>query len=379
MTLYLTDRTPPEEVARARDAGVVAFKLYPAGATTNSDSGVTDIGLCLPTLRAIAQAGAALGSRLGGSQVRAQRCPELTLAPCAAWSCGDSVHRMTGHDTSIFFCIFTQVVAVQARLLLLVHGEVTDPAVDFYDRERVFIDTKLRPLLDKLPELRVVLEHITTRDAAELVAAGPPTLAATVTPQHMLLNRNALFQVGALALHQAAFTLKPSTTPFPPVRDPIRVWQYRSRFKKGGKELCGNPTPGRQDHARAEGQIRRERPQCERSLIQTYRAYMATRERHTGQACCLGGHGAEQSSWRPSDGPPISCLSPATFPGSEGRRVLRQGGLRPHNFCLPILKREVHREAVLAAATSGHPRFFLGTDSAPHARSTKVLCSYSNR
>ena len=86
--------------------------------------------------------------------------------------------------------------AMQAGLLLLVHGEVTDPAVDFYDRERVFIDTKLRPLLDKLPELRVVLEHITTRDAAELVAAGPPTLAATVTPQHMLLNRNALFLVG---------------------------------------------------------------------------------------------------------------------------------------------------------------------------------------
>lgn len=105
-----------------------------------------------------------------------------------------------------FHCTFTPLHAVQAGLLLLVHGEVTDPAVDFYDRERVFIDTKLRPLLDKLPELRVVLEHITTRDAAELVAAGPPTLAATVTPQHMLLNRNALFQVGAQALRHTEHT-----------------------------------------------------------------------------------------------------------------------------------------------------------------------------
>ncbi|KAK9819494.1 hypothetical protein WJX81_004524 [Elliptochloris bilobata] len=183
MTLYLTDGTQPEEVARAKEAGVVAFKLYPAGATTNSQSGVTDIGRCLPTLQAIAQEG----------------------------------------------------------LLLLVHGEVTDPAVDFFDREREFIDAKLKPLLEKLPELRVVLEHITTRDAAEFVADGPPSLAATVTPQHMLLNRNALFQ----------------------------------------------------------------------------------------------------------------------------------GGLRPHAFCLPILKREEHREAVLAAATSGSARFFLGTDSAPHARGAK--------
>ena len=116
------------------------------------------------------------------------------------------MHRMTGHDISVLHCIPMLLLAVQAGLLLLVHGEVTDPGVDFYDRERVFIDTKLRPLLDKLPELRVVLEHITTRDAAELVAHGPPTLAATVTPQHMLLNRNALFQVGAQALRLTEHT-----------------------------------------------------------------------------------------------------------------------------------------------------------------------------
>lgn len=85
--------------------------------------------------------------------------------------------------------------AVQEGLLLLVHGEVTDPAVDFFDREKVFIETKLKPLLERLPELRVVLEHITTRDAAEFVAAGPASLAASVTPQHLLLNRNALFLV----------------------------------------------------------------------------------------------------------------------------------------------------------------------------------------
>ena len=119
------------------------------------------------------------------------------------------MHHMTGHYMSVLYCIPMLLLAVQAGLLLLVHGEVTDPAVDFYDRERVFIDTKLRPLLDKLPELRVVLEHITTRDAAELVAAGPPTLAATVTPQHMLLNRNALFQVGAQALRHSDHIIFP--------------------------------------------------------------------------------------------------------------------------------------------------------------------------
>jgi len=122
-----------------------------------------------------------------------------------------------------------------------VHGEVTDPDIDFFDREKVFIETKLKPLLDAVPGLRVVMEHITTKDAAEFVSSAPPTVAASVTPQHILLNRNALFV----------------------------------------------------------------------------------------------------------------------------------GGLRPHAYCLPILKREEHRAAVLAAATSGHNRFFLGTDSAPHPKGAK--------
>lgn len=183
MTLYLTDNTPPEDVAAAREAGVVAFKLYPAGATTNSDSGVTSFDRVLPALRAMADLG----------------------------------------------------------MPLLVHGEVTDDDVDMFDREAVFIGRKLAPLLERVPDLRVVMEHITTQDAAEFVARAPDNVAATVTPQHMLLNRNALFVKG----------------------------------------------------------------------------------------------------------------------------------LRPHNYCLPVLKRERHREAVAAAATSGSPKFFLGTDSAPHARHTK--------
>eukprot|EP00884_Botryococcus_braunii_P001113 jgi/Botrbrau1/11001/Bobra.0234s0024.1 len=183
MTLYLTDNTPPEEVERARQAGIAAFKLYPAGATTNSDSGVTSMSRIMPTLHAMARAG----------------------------------------------------------MPLLVHGEATDPAVDFFDREAVFIERTARPLLEAVPDIKLVLEHITTRDAAEFVAGAPPNVAATITPQHILLNRNALFV----------------------------------------------------------------------------------------------------------------------------------GGLRPHNFCLPILKREEHRAAVLAAAVSGSPKFFLGTDSAPHPKLAK--------
>ncbi|KAI8463663.1 MAG: dihydroorotase, homodimeric type [Monoraphidium minutum] len=183
MTLYLTDITSPGDVAAAKDAGVAAFKLYPAGATTNSDSGVTSLDKVLPALAAMAE----------------------------------------------------------LQVPLLVHGEVTDDAVDMFDREAVFIKTKLVPLLERVPELRVVMEHITTADAAEFVAAAPPNVAATVTPQHMLLNRNALFVKG----------------------------------------------------------------------------------------------------------------------------------LRPHNYCLPVLKRERHREAVAAAAASGSAKFFLGTDSAPHARHAK--------
>jgi dihydroorotase len=178
MTLYLTDNTPPDEIARARDAGVVALKLYPAGATTNSDAGVTDIRKTYATLEAMQRAG----------------------------------------------------------LPLLVHGEVTDPSVDIFDREAVFIDQVMIPLRKDLPELKVVFEHITTKEAAEYVAQADALTAATITAHHLLYNRNAIFT----------------------------------------------------------------------------------------------------------------------------------GGLRPHYYCLPVLKREVHREALVKAATSGSAKFFLGTDSAPH-------------
>jgi len=179
MTLYLTDNTPVDEIKRAKEAGVVALKLYPAGATTNSDAGVTDIRKTYAVLEAMQREG----------------------------------------------------------LLLLVHGEVTDPEVDVFDREAVFIDRVMRPLRRDLPELKVVFEHITTKEAAEYVAAADAHTAASLTPQHLLYNRNAIFT----------------------------------------------------------------------------------------------------------------------------------GGLRPHYYCLPVLKRELHRQALLAAATSGSSKFFLGTDSAPHA------------
>jgi dihydroorotase len=179
MTLYLTDNLAVEEIARAAAAGVVALKLYPAGATTNSDAGVTDIRKTYPVLEAMQKAG----------------------------------------------------------LKLLVHGEVTDPAVDLFDREAVFIDRVMRPLRADFPELKVVFEHITTQEAADYVATAGAHTAATITAHHLLYNRNAIFQ----------------------------------------------------------------------------------------------------------------------------------GGLRPHYYCLPVLKREVHRQALVAAATSGSDRFFLGTDSAPHA------------
>ena len=183
MTLYLTDNTTPEEVARAKEAGIVAFKLYPAGATTNSAAGVTDIRHCYPALQAM--------QRLG--------------------------------------------------LLLLVHGEVTDPATDMFDREAAFIERVMQPLRQAMPELKIVFEHITTREAAQYVTQADAYTAATITPQHLLYNRNALFV----------------------------------------------------------------------------------------------------------------------------------GGIRPHFYCLPILKRETHRQALLQAATSGNPRIFLGTDSAPHAAHLK--------
>ena len=183
MTLYLTDNLPPDEIRRAREAGIVAVKLYPAGATTNSDAGVTDIRKTWATLEAMQREG----------------------------------------------------------LLLLVHGEVTDSSVDIFDREAVFIERVLQPLLKDLPNLRVVFEHITTKDAAQFVASAPDTIAATLTAHHLLYNRNAMLA----------------------------------------------------------------------------------------------------------------------------------GGIRPHFYCLPILKRETHREALVKAATSGSKKFFLGTDSAPHAQHTK--------
>jgi dihydroorotase len=139
MTLYLTDNTPPGEIAAARaSARVHAVKYYPAGATTHSDAGVTDIERCGRTLEAMEKLG----------------------------------------------------------MPLLVHGEVTDPAVDVFDRERVFIEKVLAPLIGRHPGLKVVLEHITTREGAEFVMAAPPRVAATITAHHLLYSRNALFAGG---------------------------------------------------------------------------------------------------------------------------------------------------------------------------------------
>ena len=184
MTLYLTDRTPAEEISKARASGfVVGAKLYPAGATTHSDAGVTSIDNVWGALEAMAEAG----------------------------------------------------------LVLQVHGEVTSPDVDVFDRERAFIDRVLSRVVERVPGLKVVFEHVTTVAAVEFVRAARPGVAATMTPQHLLMNRNALFE----------------------------------------------------------------------------------------------------------------------------------GGIRPHHYCLPVLKRERDREVLLAAATGDDPRFFLGTDSAPHARHTK--------
>jgi dihydroorotase len=186
MTLYLTDATPPEEIVRVKESGFVkALKLYPAGATTNSDAGVTDLAKCAKTLEKMAELG----------------------------------------------------------IPLLTHGEVTDPSVDVFDREALFIERVMQPLRKKLPQLKVVFEHITTREAAQYVMSADANVAATLTPQHLLYNRNEIFK----------------------------------------------------------------------------------------------------------------------------------GGIRPHFYCLPVLKREEHRVALVQAATSGSPKFFLGTDSAPHARNTKEV------
>ena len=187
MTLYLTDNLPADEIRRARDAGVVAVKLYPAGATTNSDAGVTDLRKTYQTLEAMQREG----------------------------------------------------------LLLLVHGEVTSPEIDLFDREAAFIDTQLIPLRRDFPELKIVFEHITTREAAQYVQEADRFTAATVTAHHLLFNRNAIFT----------------------------------------------------------------------------------------------------------------------------------GGIRPHYYCLPVLKRETHRLALVEAATSGSAKFFLGTDSAPHPAHLKEHAS----
>ena len=184
MTLYLTDNTTPEEIARAHASGFVrGCKLYPAGATTNSDAGVTDVAKCMPALEKMAELG----------------------------------------------------------LVLEVHGEVTHASVDMFDREKLFLERVLRGVVDAVPELKIVMEHITTEDAVAFCEAQGANVAATITPQHLLLNRNAM-------------------------------------------------------------------------LV---------------------------------------------------------GGIRPHLYCLPILKRESHRAAVAKAAVSGSPKFFLGTDSAPHPRGAK--------
>jgi dihydroorotase len=186
MTLYLTDNTSADEVRKAKEQGITGIKLYPAGATTNSDLGVSDIKHCYKALEAMQAVG----------------------------------------------------------MPLLVHGEVTHTDIDIFDREAVFIDQILEPLRKEFPQLKVVFEHITTKQAAHYVRDAVTTgntLAATITPQHLLMNRNAIFS----------------------------------------------------------------------------------------------------------------------------------GGIRPHHYCLPVLKREEHRVALLEAATSGNPRFFLGTDSAPHAKGDK--------
>lgn len=184
MVLYLTNNTPPEEIQRAKDSGVVhAVKLYPAGATTNSDAGVTDLSKCYKTLETMQKLG----------------------------------------------------------MPFLVHGEVTDPDIDIFDREAVFIDRVMTPLRRDMPELKVVFEHITTKDAAQYVAEANHYVGATITPHHLLYNRNEIFK----------------------------------------------------------------------------------------------------------------------------------GGIRPHYYCLPVLKRETHRQALVAAAMSGSPKFFLGTDSAPHPKGMK--------
>ena len=167
MTLYLTDQTPPDEVRRAKEAGIVAFKLYPAGATTNSDSGVTDIRKTYATLEAMQREG----------------------------------------------------------VLLLVHGEVTDAEVDVFDREAVFIDRVMQPLRGQFPALKIVFEHITTKEAVQYVAASDASTAATITAHHLLYNRNAIFMGG----------LRPHYYCLPVLKREILPW-HRQRAPRGGAE-----------------------------------------------------------------------------------------------------------------------------------------------
>ncbi len=184
MTLYLTDNTTANEIKEAKASGIVhGVKLYPAGATTNSDSGVTDLAKCSPALEAMEEVG----------------------------------------------------------MPLLIHGEVTDANIDVFDREKVFIERNMETLLTRYPKLKIMFEHITTKDAADFVTSAPNTVAATITVHHLLMNRNEMFK----------------------------------------------------------------------------------------------------------------------------------GGIQPHHYCLPVLKREEHRLALVKAATSGNPKFFLGTDSAPHSKHSK--------
>ncbi|MEW5311978.1 MAG: hypothetical protein WDW38_003644 [Sanguina aurantia] len=248
MTLYLTESTPVEEIRRASESdSVVAVKYYPAGATTNSQSGVRELSRVYPVLEAMEQ-----------------------------------------HDVP-----------------LLLHGEVTDPDIDIFDRERVFIERHLLPLQARFPGLRMVLEHITTREAVEFVRGAPANVAATITAHHLLLNRNALFEGG------------------------MRPHNYCAPILK------------RETHRTA--------------LLQA-----AT----SGDSYSSS---AEFVASAPSN--VAATITPQHM--LLNRNAMFVKGLRPHNYCLPILKREKHREAVAAAATSGSSKFFLGTDSAPHTKHTK--------
>ena len=182
MTLYLTDHLPADEIRRAQEAGVVAVKLYPAGATTNSDAGVTDLRQTYPTLEAMQRAG----------------------------------------------------------MPLLVHGEVTDPEIDLFDREAVFIDTQLIPLRRDFPALKIVFEHITTREAAQYVAEAGANTAATLTAHHLLYNRNALF-IGA----GGAAALRPHYYCLPVLKREKHTSRWWRRRRRGVRSSSSAPTARR--------------------------------------------------------------------------------------------------------------------------------------